>query len=211
MSVTTAELGETVTLYCADLPAKRDGLVWHRQSSGCIPQIVATKVYATITTHPPFDSRFTAGKVDSDFTLTIRNVMKGDEGNYFCQQEYSNNWINGTFLSVKGWTTVTSAKENKSCVYTLPKNNVDTSDAGTYYCALAACGGIVFGNGTKLDIKGTQSASYNTAHDSVNKDGETDSLNYAALEFSDRKTKGRKKNKERTQESLYSAVRESGH
>ncbi|CAL8271425.1 unnamed protein product [Boreogadus saida] len=40
----------------------------------------------------------------------------------------------------------------QSCVYTLPKNNVDTSDAGTYYCALAACGEVVFGNGTKLDI-----------------------------------------------------------
>jgi len=102
MSVTTAELGENVTLHCADLPATRDGLVWHRQSSGCIPQIVAAKVYTEITMHPPFDLRFTAGKVDSDFTLMIRNVTKGDEGNYFCQEEYSNNWIKGTFLSVKG-------------------------------------------------------------------------------------------------------------
>ncbi|CAL8271410.1 unnamed protein product [Boreogadus saida] len=42
----------------------------------------------------------------------------------------------------------------QSCVYTLPKNNVDSSDAGTYYCALAACGEVVFGNGTKLDITG---------------------------------------------------------
>ncbi|CAL8236923.1 unnamed protein product [Boreogadus saida] len=40
----------------------------------------------------------------------------------------------------------------QSCVYTLPKNNVDSSDAGTYYCALAACGEVVFGNGTKLDV-----------------------------------------------------------
>ncbi|CAL8307152.1 unnamed protein product [Arctogadus glacialis] len=40
----------------------------------------------------------------------------------------------------------------QSCVYTLPKNNVDSSDAGTYYCALAACGEVVFGNGTQLDI-----------------------------------------------------------
>uniref|UniRef100_A0A8C5CLJ6 Ig-like domain-containing protein n=1 Tax=Gadus morhua TaxID=8049 RepID=A0A8C5CLJ6_GADMO len=40
----------------------------------------------------------------------------------------------------------------QSCVYTLPKNNADSSDAGTYYCALAACGEVVFGNGTKLDV-----------------------------------------------------------
>ena len=42
----------------------------------------------------------------------------------------------------------------QSCVYTLHKNNVGTSDAGTYYCALAACGEIVFGQQTKLDITG---------------------------------------------------------
>ncbi|CAL8235850.1 unnamed protein product [Boreogadus saida] len=141
----------------------------------------------------------------------------------------------------------------QSCVYTLPKNNVDSSDAGTYYCALAACGEVVFGNGTKLDTpgpnlvpatvvlgilfacclvviiillltrnkkqvcehcKGTLGASHSVPHDSViqdPQDGETDSLNYAALEFSGRKTRGRKKNSERTQESLYSAVRETRH
>ena len=42
----------------------------------------------------------------------------------------------------------------QSCVYTLPKNNVDSSDAGTYYCALAACGEVAFGSGTQLDITG---------------------------------------------------------
>ncbi|XP_030225056.1 uncharacterized protein LOC115552844 [Gadus morhua] len=40
----------------------------------------------------------------------------------------------------------------QSCVYTLPKNNINSSDAGTYYCALAACGEVVFGSGTTLDI-----------------------------------------------------------
>ncbi|GLD70446.1 uncharacterized protein AKAME5_002176400 [Lates japonicus] len=42
----------------------------------------------------------------------------------------------------------------KSCVYHFSKN-VSSSDAGTYYCAVATCGEILFGNGTKLDIKGT--------------------------------------------------------
>uniref|UniRef100_A0A8C7VM42 Ig-like domain-containing protein n=1 Tax=Oncorhynchus mykiss TaxID=8022 RepID=A0A8C7VM42_ONCMY len=39
------------------------------------------------------------------------------------------------------------------CVYNLPKRNLSLSDAGTYYCAVASCGEILFGNGTKLDIQ----------------------------------------------------------
>ncbi|KAG7316266.1 hypothetical protein KOW79_019807 [Hemibagrus wyckioides] len=35
----------------------------------------------------------------------------------------------------------------QSCVYTLPKRKLTTSDKGTLYCAVAACGQILFGNG----------------------------------------------------------------
>uniref|UniRef100_A0A674EE35 Ig-like domain-containing protein n=1 Tax=Salmo trutta TaxID=8032 RepID=A0A674EE35_SALTR len=41
----------------------------------------------------------------------------------------------------------------QSCVYNLPKRNLSLSDAGTDYCAVASCGEILFGNGTKLYIK----------------------------------------------------------
>uniref|UniRef100_A0A8B9GNZ5 Ig-like domain-containing protein n=1 Tax=Astyanax mexicanus TaxID=7994 RepID=A0A8B9GNZ5_ASTMX len=41
----------------------------------------------------------------------------------------------------------------QSCIYKLPKNNLSLSDAGTYYCAVAACGHIFFGNGTKLNFE----------------------------------------------------------
>uniref|UniRef100_A0A8C8FDZ4 Ig-like domain-containing protein n=1 Tax=Oncorhynchus tshawytscha TaxID=74940 RepID=A0A8C8FDZ4_ONCTS len=43
----------------------------------------------------------------------------------------------------------------QSCVFNLPKRNLSLSDAGTYYCAVASCGEILFGNGTKLDIDGS--------------------------------------------------------
>ncbi|CAB1337501.1 unnamed protein product, partial [Coregonus sp. 'balchen'] len=41
----------------------------------------------------------------------------------------------------------------KSCVYSLSKNNLSLSDAGTYYCAVATCEKILFGDVTKLDIE----------------------------------------------------------
>ncbi|XP_049442817.1 signal-regulatory protein beta-2-like [Epinephelus fuscoguttatus] len=46
----------------------------------------------------------------------------------------------------------------QKCIYSFSKN-VSSSDAGTYYCAVATCGEILFGNGTKLDIEGASSGS----------------------------------------------------
>ncbi|XP_037615456.1 immunoglobulin kappa light chain-like isoform X1 [Sebastes umbrosus] len=43
--------------------------------------------------------------------------------------------------------------QTHTCVYNLPIKSLDTSHAGTYYCAVASCGHILFGNGTKLDVK----------------------------------------------------------
>uniref|UniRef100_A0A3Q3EWQ4 Ig-like domain-containing protein n=1 Tax=Labrus bergylta TaxID=56723 RepID=A0A3Q3EWQ4_9LABR len=45
------------------------------------------------------------------------------------------------------------AHSPQKCVYSFSKT-VKSSDASTYFCAVAACGEILFGNGTKIDIKG---------------------------------------------------------
>ncbi|XP_059382419.1 uncharacterized protein LOC132117265 [Carassius carassius] len=38
------------------------------------------------------------------------------------------------------------------CIYSLPKRNLSLSDAGIYYCAVAACGEILFGDARKVDL-----------------------------------------------------------
>uniref|UniRef100_A0AAQ5ZXD6 Ig-like domain-containing protein n=1 Tax=Amphiprion ocellaris TaxID=80972 RepID=A0AAQ5ZXD6_AMPOC len=45
----------------------------------------------------------------------------------------------------------------KSCVYHSSKT-FNSSDAGTYYCAVATCGQILFGNGTSLVNQGNKSS-----------------------------------------------------
>uniref|UniRef100_A0A672QXE7 Uncharacterized LOC107603130 n=1 Tax=Sinocyclocheilus grahami TaxID=75366 RepID=A0A672QXE7_SINGR len=44
--------------------------------------------------------------------------------------------------------------QTQSCVYNLFKSNISHSDAGIYYCAVAACGEILFGKGTELNFRG---------------------------------------------------------
>uniref|UniRef100_A0A672QXL1 Uncharacterized LOC107603130 n=1 Tax=Sinocyclocheilus grahami TaxID=75366 RepID=A0A672QXL1_SINGR len=46
--------------------------------------------------------------------------------------------------------------QTQSCVYNLFKSNISHSDAGIYYCAVAACGEILFGKGTELNFRGKQ-------------------------------------------------------
>ncbi|XP_029310282.1 uncharacterized protein LOC115023447 [Cottoperca gobio] len=44
-------------------------------------------------------------------------------------------------------------EQTHTCVYNLPMKSLTLSHAGTYYCAVASCGHILFGNGTKLDFE----------------------------------------------------------
>ena len=49
--------------------------------------------------------------------------------------------------------------QTHTCVYNLSMERRNRSHAGTYYCAVAACGHIVFGNGTKVDFEGNSNFS----------------------------------------------------
>ncbi|XP_052416962.1 uncharacterized protein LOC127961756 isoform X2 [Carassius gibelio] len=46
-----------------------------------------------------------------------------------------------------------SASSTQSCVYSLSQTELTPTDAGVYYCAVATCGKIHLGNGTKLIIE----------------------------------------------------------
>ncbi|XP_021415340.2 uncharacterized protein LOC110487758 [Oncorhynchus mykiss] len=143
----------------------------------------------------------------------------------------------------------------QSCVYSLSKNNLSPPDAGTYYCAVAICGEILFGKGTELDLASNTEvnvsemalvvvvvgltvalvlcgigimflvctrpkeqicenckavgASQVGRQDRLRgeEDQDGDTLNYAALNFSEKKTKRGRKKRETPQESVYSDVR----
>ncbi|XP_047451213.1 immunoglobulin kappa light chain-like [Mugil cephalus] len=43
--------------------------------------------------------------------------------------------------------------KTRNCVYNLPMENLNLSHNGIYYCAVASCGHILFGDGTKVELK----------------------------------------------------------
>ncbi|XP_053091557.1 uncharacterized protein LOC128318615 [Pangasianodon hypophthalmus] len=45
-----------------------------------------------------------------------------------------------------------SGSSTHTCVYSFSKN-ISLNDTGTYYCAVAVCGKIIFGNGTRVQLK----------------------------------------------------------
>uniref|UniRef100_A0A3Q2EC66 Ig-like domain-containing protein n=1 Tax=Cyprinodon variegatus TaxID=28743 RepID=A0A3Q2EC66_CYPVA len=84
------------------------------------------------------------------------------------------------------------------CTYNFPKN-ISSSDPGTYYCAVATCGEILFGNVIK-----EQGGNIHTLRNMHNN-------NYSALHFSGGKIpRGTKKRELKTEEMVYSEVRPSG-
>uniref|UniRef100_A0A3B1J2F9 Uncharacterized LOC111196201 n=1 Tax=Astyanax mexicanus TaxID=7994 RepID=A0A3B1J2F9_ASTMX len=46
---------------------------------------------------------------------------------------------------------ISSSKDG--CVFNFTKNIFNTTDTGTYYCAVASCGRIIIGDGTPVDFK----------------------------------------------------------
>ncbi|XP_074505778.1 immunoglobulin kappa light chain-like [Sebastes fasciatus] len=102
--------------------------------------------------------------------------------------------------------THSDEEEEKRCVYSLSKTIQNSSDTGTYYCAVVTCGEILFGEGTKVETSKFLQSTVDLSNDL---DG---GLNYAALDFSTRKVKrGKRKTRESPQECLYSAVRADNH
>ncbi|XP_036419485.1 uncharacterized protein LOC118803088 [Colossoma macropomum] len=123
----------------------------------------------------------------------------------------------------------------QSCVYKLPKRNLSLSDAGTYYCAVAACGQILFGNGTKLSVKedniwifaltttnvitvivtvvlavlllkNQRKGSFTDHPSHTNQVENTDGLNYAALNFAKKPPPSRTSRVKESQD-IYSQVK----
>ncbi|XP_034546789.1 uncharacterized protein LOC117818041 [Notolabrus celidotus] len=219
-----------------------------------------SSTYLSLTGHPPRTSNLTvvqsstvSDPVRPGDSMTLQCSVLSDSENKTCPGGHSVYWFRAG--SNKSHPDIIYTDENrrgeceqrsdtqKSCVYHLSKS-VSSSDAGTYYCAVATCGQILFGDGTKVEIvkthpewiamgilivclfisvvgnvvllckqkvlqqlKGLESEISEAQADSAClQTGADDELNYAALNFSAKKSRGRKK-RELVEDGVYAQVR----
>uniref|UniRef100_A0A3B3XJU0 Ig-like domain-containing protein n=1 Tax=Poecilia mexicana TaxID=48701 RepID=A0A3B3XJU0_9TELE len=73
-----------------------------------------------------------------------------------CAAEHSVFWFKAGSQSDPGMMfaarNICDSEPGRSCSYRLSKTIQNPSDAGIYHCAVVTCGGILFGEGTKVEL-----------------------------------------------------------
>ncbi|XP_042349197.1 uncharacterized protein LOC121948026 [Plectropomus leopardus] len=153
LHITEAQSSDTAVYYCIKVTQSKmtflNGVFL--RIKGPEPEITA--VIQNISSDPvrPGDS------------VTLQCSVLSDSEKKTCPEEHSVIWFRAR--SDESHPSLIYAQRNNSdecekspedpsaqkCVYSFSKN-VSSSDSGTYYCAVATCGEILFGNGSKLDI-----------------------------------------------------------
>ncbi|XP_018548654.1 uncharacterized protein LOC108894473 [Lates calcarifer] len=94
-------------------------------------------------------------------SVTLQCSVLSESENKTCPGDHSVYWfragsdkLHPEIIYTHGNDCEKRSDSLKSCVYRFSKN-VSSSDSGTYYCAVATCGEIIFGNGTKLFLSDT--------------------------------------------------------
>ncbi|XP_014901770.1 uncharacterized protein LOC106955857 isoform X1 [Poecilia latipinna] len=206
--VTTVPLGDPATFTCS-LPAEKmsnNELHWYKQNAGqTLGLIVKLRKHAGPAYGPDFSSsRVHASRNEDISSLTILSTVQEDEGMYHCAIiDWTENYWHGTYLLL---TEQTKDPKNNALVITMTCFVISVIVNVILICyrtPKAAC----------KQVKGTGSTSLPATHDNMTESGEytdndNENLDYAALQFSGRKsTRGMKKKQLKTEEDVYAQVK----
>uniref|UniRef100_A0AAY5ENW1 Immunoglobulin domain-containing protein n=1 Tax=Electrophorus electricus TaxID=8005 RepID=A0AAY5ENW1_ELEEL len=110
---------------------------------------LATASHYDVLQHPVLNPVITGSNVTLNCTVLTKRC--GGEHSVYSFRHGSGESHPG-IIYTHGNRSGQGKMSSERCVYMLPKKNLSLSDAGTYYCAVAECGEIIFGNGTKLNF-----------------------------------------------------------
>uniref|UniRef100_A0A3P9NEX9 Ig-like domain-containing protein n=1 Tax=Poecilia reticulata TaxID=8081 RepID=A0A3P9NEX9_POERE len=137
------------------------------------------------------------GSVTLNCTM-LTGTVNGDHSVYWFRKNSEGSGLGTLYTTTRSGGLCARSPEDgpavHSCVYSLPKRNVTMSDAGTYHCAAASCGRILFGPGTRLNVGGVVSLAASLILNiilifivcrifrrKINHSEDVDDLHYAAL------------------------------
>nr|XP_040038224.1 immunoglobulin kappa light chain-like isoform X2 [Gasterosteus aculeatus aculeatus] len=149
LTITNLNISDSATYYCAHstsfLLTFAEGTVVSVQGSGwTVPALLHQS---------PSETMNPGGFVTLNCTVQTGTCDGQHSVYWFKDSEESHP---GLIYTDGGSTDQCERKPNTqthTCDYNLPLESLNPSHAGTYYCAVASCGYILFGNGTKLDIE----------------------------------------------------------
>ncbi|XP_077957826.1 uncharacterized protein LOC120818328 isoform X2 [Gasterosteus aculeatus] len=158
-------------------------------------------------------------------TLQCSLVSRDKEDGVQCPHGHSVFWFRSGGSHPGFMYSQDTQPGDTSCVYRLSKRIRSSSDAGTYRCAVASCGQILFGGGTKVDTNGFWSfgdvflgsvvvLSLNVAAVLIyviktNKRNE-DAWTYSTAVFTVMKSGGRRRAEGAQRENIHAAAKASG-
>ncbi|XP_008285415.1 uncharacterized protein LOC103361177 [Stegastes partitus] len=148
LKISNVQMSDSATYYCISCYSYvyeyLEGIMVHVKGSGQNFQALVEQS-ASKTIQP-------GGSVTLNCTIQTWTCDGEHSVYWFKKRENSHS---GLIYTHGGRNDQCESKPNtktQTCAYTLPLKSLNQSHAGTYYCAVASCGRILFGNGTKLDF-----------------------------------------------------------
>ncbi|XP_042582668.1 uncharacterized protein LOC122137793 [Cyprinus carpio] len=173
-----AKLGETINMSCFYQSQMAMHFSWYKHELGKNPRLISTiykyDIKARFYHNFKNSSRFFVQNDKGVHRLVIRNIQLSDSATYYCGSAYSNvmEFVEGIELIVEVLNQ--NCVGNNSVYWIIQESeesrprfisahgtstgqcewsSLKLSDSETYNCTVAACG-ILFWNGTKLDVIG---------------------------------------------------------
>ncbi|KAF7706972.1 hypothetical protein HF521_018190 [Silurus meridionalis] len=208
-------IGNSVQLQCCHFGKKGKEIIWFRQQNESQPQfIVRFDLTSGVKFYNKFqNSRFQIKKHGNCFNLTILNTTVSDEATYYCALVFSD----GTHLKIKGTSKPAVCDSSVVCEATPHKNttNINTQEKIVLALgsALGLCLLLIFCL-TYFILRKRKCKKMNTSiEDSpgLKQESDSESLHYAALQFTKRKTKAQKRDATLQEDCVYSGVYSGMH
>ncbi|XP_042258041.1 uncharacterized protein LOC121889885, partial [Thunnus maccoyii] len=150
LRITDLHISDSATYYCVSSYLNKieflEGTTLSVKSSGLNIQ--------ALVHHSASESIQPGGSVTLNCTVHTGTCDDGEHSVYwFKNSQESHPGIIYTHGGRNNQCEMNSNTQTHTCVYNLPMKSLNLSHTGTYYCAVASCGQILFGDGTKLDFE----------------------------------------------------------